>query len=268
MSNSTDHRRLPLRKTSAARKRRKTSLRQQPEPVMVSDNIMNKIPQDVVVTKILARVASSSLLDLLNANQTCKFFRDAGKDNWVFQHVSMDALQVVQWKNSSDHVSSFLKRCEEAQNPEALYRLGMVEFFNRKEIETGRELLQKASDLGHTVATYMLGIVLLDSSDEQTMRKGRELLNNVLTKGPKRSRNEEVQDCREKSLTLLRQLWINEFLHRPKKIKCDKPTCMDQAHKKRNEWSPNKGYDEDVVECEACKCNRELILFCDKLGIY
>ncbi|MCL7048311.1 hypothetical protein MKW94_012345, partial [Papaver nudicaule] len=86
--------------------------------------MINSIPHEIL-GEILANVASSSLVDHLNANQTCKLFNEAGQDEFILRHASIDKLPVIQWTPKRE-VASFLKRCEHAQNPEILYRQGMV----------------------------------------------------------------------------------------------------------------------------------------------
>ncbi|KAI3940620.1 hypothetical protein MKW92_047110, partial [Papaver armeniacum] len=55
---------------------------------------------------------------------SCKLFREAGCDNLIFEHASAEQPPIIQWYPKPE-VSTFLKQCEEAQNPEVLYRQGM-----------------------------------------------------------------------------------------------------------------------------------------------
>ncbi|KAI3997699.1 hypothetical protein MKX01_040672 [Papaver californicum] len=222
------------------------------------DMPMTKSIPHEVLTEILAKVASSSLVDHLNVNQTCKFFHEAGQDDFILRHASIDELPVIQWISKAE-VASFLKRCEHAQNPEALYRQGMVEFFYNNQIELGRELLQKSSDSGHKVATYVLGIIFLDSGDNQSILRGRELLNRILTKrsNNKTSRGEDVEECRKKSRRVIRQLWVNNSLNPSQCQTCNSSSCLS-SQKNTNGWSSDY---EDMSDCEICRCNREFSHF-------
>ncbi|KAI3963618.1 hypothetical protein MKW92_036651 [Papaver armeniacum] len=219
--------------------------------------MIKSIPHEVL-TEILAKVASSSLVDHLNVNQTCKFFHEAAQDDFILRHASLDELPVIQWTSKAE-VASFLKRCEHAQNPEVLYRQGMVEFFYNNQIELGRELLQRSSNSGHTVATYVLGIIFLDSGDHQSILRGRELLNRILTKrsNNKTSRGEDVEACRKKSRRVIRQLWVNNSLNPSQSQACNSSRCTT-GQKNVNGWSSNY---EDMSDCEICRCNREFSHF-------
>ncbi|MCL7048696.1 hypothetical protein MKW94_012283 [Papaver nudicaule] len=149
--------------------------------------MINSIPHEVV-TEILAKVASASLVDHFNANKSCKLFHEAGCDNFILRHASVQELPIIQWcPNKSKVSSTFLKQCEESQNPEVLYRKGM-------------ELLHKAANLGHVVAAYVLGIILLDDAgDDQEVLRGKQLLSRSLTREKctrKRSRSGgEIEEC-------------------------------------------------------------------------
>ncbi|XP_026411145.1 uncharacterized protein LOC113306420 [Papaver somniferum] len=96
---------------------------------------IKSVPREVF-TEILAKVASASLADHFNANQSCKLFHEAGCDNLIFQHASVEELPITQWYPKPE-VSTFLKQCEEAQNPEVLYR--------QEDVLGGKQLLTQKS---------------------------------------------------------------------------------------------------------------------------
>ncbi|KAI3855706.1 hypothetical protein MKX03_022659 [Papaver bracteatum] len=77
--------------------------------------MIKSIPHEVL-TEILAK------LDLISF---CKFFHEAAQDDFILRHASLDELPVIQWTSKAE-VAPFLKRCENAQNPEVLYRQGMT----------------------------------------------------------------------------------------------------------------------------------------------
>ncbi|KAI3907020.1 hypothetical protein MKW92_008600 [Papaver armeniacum] len=205
---------------------------------------INSIPREVF-TEILAKVASASLVDHFNANQSCKLFREAGSDNLIFQHASVEQLPIIQWYMKPE-VSSFLKQCEEAQNPEVLYRQGM--------------LLYKSASLGHIVAAYVLGIILIDAGDdEEDVLRGKQLLTQKSGCTRKRSRNGEIEECRKKAKKSIDGMWVNNSLSGAKKYSCNNLECTAR----------NQTYEADnqVLECETCSCNKELAYFYDILGI-
>ncbi|XP_043694257.1 putative F-box protein At1g67623 [Telopea speciosissima] len=117
------------------------------------------LPKELL-TEVVARVGSSAVTDLFNLKQTCKQLYRAGLDTEVLRRVSLENLQAIPWGFSPGY-HSFIRQCEENGNPEALFNHGVVEYFSTKEYESGIELLKKATDLGHEVAAYMLGLILL-----------------------------------------------------------------------------------------------------------
>ncbi|XP_043714682.1 putative F-box protein At1g67623 [Telopea speciosissima] len=113
-----------------------------------------------LLTEVVARVGSSAVTGLFNLKQTCKQLYRAGLDTEVLRRVSLEKLLEIPWRVSLGY-HSFIRQCEENGNPKALFKQGMVEYFSRKEYELGVELLKKATYLGHEVAGYMLGLILL-----------------------------------------------------------------------------------------------------------
>ncbi|KAI3991755.1 hypothetical protein MKX01_038153 [Papaver californicum] len=222
--------------------------------------MINSIPHEVF-TEILAKVASASLIDHFNANQSCKLFHEAGCDNLIFRHASVEELPIIQWCPKSE-VSSFLKQCEEAKNPEVLFRQGMVEFFNNKETELGKKLLHKSADLGHIVAAYVLGIILIDAGDDEDVLMGKQLLSRSLTQKRctrKRSRSGEFEECRKKAKKIIGGMWVKNSLSGAKRYTCNNLKCTARIQ--------TYEADNEVLECETCNCNRELAYFYDMLGI-
>ena len=57
------------------------------------------------------------------AASSCKTLHEVSNDPPVLQRVSLDKCHPVAWKQEE---KSFLERCTNAENPEALYRTGMV----------------------------------------------------------------------------------------------------------------------------------------------
>ncbi|KAL5712314.1 hypothetical protein ACHQM5_014501 [Ranunculus cassubicifolius] len=211
------------------------------------------IPKDVITT-IAARVGSSSLPDLLNLKQSCKTFYELGGDNFVFQNVSMEKLPAIPWILSQD-ASYFLRRCQETENPEALYRLGMVEYFSNTRLELGQAFLARAAYLGHIEASYILGIILI-CTDSQSRIQGIEHLNNVEIHRTN-SQDPGFSERRQKSLTLLRNMWLNHFILLEQPI-CTNPNCkkIEQRHGWEEYWE---------FSCEACKYEHEVNAFCRML---
>ncbi|KAI3897360.1 hypothetical protein MKX03_021955 [Papaver bracteatum] len=153
----------------------------------------------------------------------CELFREAGCDNLIFQHASVGELPIIQWCPKPE-VFTFLKQCEEAQNP---------------------ELLQKSANLGHVVAAYVLGIMLIDAGDdEEDVLRGKQLLTPKSRCMSKRSRSGEIQECRKKAKKSIGGMWANNSLSGAKKYSCNNLECTAR----------NQTYEADN-ECETCNCN-------------
>ncbi|KAI3800338.1 hypothetical protein L1987_28428 [Smallanthus sonchifolius] len=166
-----------------------------------STKTIGSLPQDLLVD-VLARVASSSFTDVFNAKLSCKEFLESTKDDYIFQCISIDKFPLTHWFPPSKRVLSFLTRCLNKGNSESLFRQGMIEYFKLVDIESGLEYLKRAVEKGHPEATYVYGMILLSSGDQQ----GLNLLNFM---NYSRSRNWNVQDCRDKISSILSQMWIN-----------------------------------------------------------
>ncbi|KAB2622386.1 F-box protein [Pyrus ussuriensis x Pyrus communis] len=76
----------------------------------------------------LTKVVSRSLKYLFLAKMVCKKFNQISQDNRIFEHINIREFEgfnpFTSWSNNED-VSTFLKRCMECGNSNALYMLGM-----------------------------------------------------------------------------------------------------------------------------------------------
>ncbi|KAJ7979073.1 F-box protein [Quillaja saponaria] len=114
---------------------------------------INSLPNELL-QQVLARVAATSFSDIYNAKLSCKAFLGAAEDDFIFEHISMDKFPRNSW-DPSNKVFSFLKRCLQSGNAEALYRKGMMDYFSDLQIESGRECLKRAAQKGHMEAKYV-----------------------------------------------------------------------------------------------------------------
>ncbi|KAK9276742.1 hypothetical protein L1049_006278 [Liquidambar formosana] len=142
-----------------------------------------------LIVDILAHVGASSFMDLFNAKLCCKVFNEAAKHDLVYMHVCLKKIPTNPWC-PSEQLSSFLMRCRECGNPEALFRQGLLEYFNREERELGLNYFQRATISGHIEASYILGIINLCSGE---LGIGIQLLDSI-----RRSRVTRVGECRRK----------------------------------------------------------------------
>ncbi|XAR64435.1 hypothetical protein NMG60_11024770 [Bertholletia excelsa] len=217
---------------------------------------ISSLPLDILVD-VIARVAANSFCDLFNAQLCCKEFDRAGEDKYTLQHVSIDKLPVIHRWLGREEVNSFFNRCMDSGNPEALFRQGMVEYFNTMRVEVGLEFLRRAAEQGHAEATYVYGMILLSTGGPSSLL-GLQILNTLTSS---ESINKKIQDCRERIRTILRAMWIkNRSICQPPRL------CHNHATpttKVTETWGGRRI--EDDGSCEACKWDSEFNLFCNML---
>uniref|UniRef100_A0A5B7BAW8 At2g35280-like TPR domain-containing protein n=1 Tax=Davidia involucrata TaxID=16924 RepID=A0A5B7BAW8_DAVIN len=191
-----------------------------------------------LLIEVLSRVASSSFTDLFNAKLCCRDFLGAAEDDYILEHVSIDRFPVIPWFTSGETIS-FLNRCKESGNPEALYRQGMVEYFSLKKVESGLDYLKRAADKGHAEASYVYDIILLCSE------------------GKSRSKSLRIQICRKRIKALFQEMWVNNNIIPQQHSCCNAKGCIVEGRR----WDLG----EDVVCCDTCRWYQEVISFCSML---
>ncbi|KAK9292663.1 hypothetical protein L1049_020641 [Liquidambar formosana] len=196
------------------------------------------LPNELVI-QVLGRVAAASHTDLFNAKLSCKLFHEVSDDTYVYQQVSLERFPVVPWP-TSEQASSFFEKCKECGNPEALYRQGLIEYFDHMRLELGLQCIKRAANLGHVEASYILGIILL-CSGEEFRQQAIQLLDSI-----RNSRVTKVGECRKKLKATLRGMWVmNKLNPKQKPMECK----MRDQHKRTKGWSTE---DDDDLHCQAC----------------
>ncbi|KAF9622703.1 hypothetical protein IFM89_032883 [Coptis chinensis] len=223
--------------------------------MLESNSILETIPRDLVL-EILVPLASSSLSDICNTKRSCKTLNELGNNSYVLRYVSLEGVEVVQWEPSPE-LLSFLPRCEESGNPEALYRRGMVEYFCNNKHEDALKFLERATNLGHEEAAYVLGIILLCNKDE-SKEWGIELLNKVEKR--KRSRNIGLSELRNKCKAIVRKIWLNNVVC-PEEPLCSTLACKNNKRKRGQGWDLSDEDEQVMFDCKACKWDHERTLF-------
>ncbi|EXC25503.1 hypothetical protein L484_009811 [Morus notabilis] len=209
-----------------------------------------------LVLEILACVSASSLRDLFSAKLSCKLFKKIAQEDYIYRKISLDDFFVVDIYLNAE-ATSFFNRCLECGNLEALYQQGLFEYFtDHRRKQSGLALLEKAANSSHLGASYVLGITLICSGDENAQRAGLELVANIKT-------SLQMQECRKKLAKSAGSLWKPrdvDFL-KPKLLTCPFPD------RKRSSWhlvGEENGYDH--LHCESCILNREIIHVCRMLS--
>ncbi|XP_050211148.1 putative F-box protein At1g67623 [Mercurialis annua] len=239
----------------------------------LNSNRFNNLPSELL-TEILAKVASTSAIDLFQAKTSCKDFRLAASDDYVFQNIEIDSFVDKSWKIRQNGASNFLERCNKCGNPESLFRQGMIDYFSNLKIDSGFECLKKAANKGHVVATYVYGIILVCYGGE-LRKKGLKLLFEL-----KRRSNSRliVKECREKVRKIFYEMWPNinyiigygpaeedEFKRKLKNCKCKAKLCSWTAvpRKESSVWKPprDEEFEDDKFSCQACLWDLEAFRF-------
>ncbi|XP_059451409.1 putative F-box protein At1g67623 [Corylus avellana] len=228
---------------------------------------IKSLPNDLLM-EVLVKVASASLTDLLKLKLSCKDFCGLVEDDYIFQHVSLKELPLV-WC-TRDEVLSFLKRCKQSGNPDALFREGIYGYFSSKNPGLGLEFLEKASKKEHIEATYMYGLILICSGGP-LKQHGFQLLSSLITSKLNGSR---IKECRRRVKDCIRSMWIKNNMARDQEPYCPKETCCNYGRipnsltAKRAGWLSNdyiENEDDKFTCCEYCRCHHEVHLFCNML---
>ncbi|KAA8529733.1 hypothetical protein F0562_034167 [Nyssa sinensis] len=234
------------RRTKTSRKKIKIT---KPRRELHNPAAIKSLPGDLLI-EVLGRVASSSFTDLFNAKLCCRDFLGLAEDDYILQHVSIDKFPVIPWFTSGEAIS-FINRCKESGNPEALFRQGMVEYFSFKNVESGLESLKKAAEKGHAEASYVYEIILL-CSEGGSNQESFELLNAV--------KSSKSASLRRSIKAMFQSMWVKNNNIMPQHHSCCNANgCIIELG---GRWDR----DEDkVVCCDACRRDQEVVSFCNML---
>ncbi|RYR67091.1 hypothetical protein Ahy_A03g013352 [Arachis hypogaea] len=167
---------------------------------------LNLLPRDIWV-RIAAKVS-------------CKVFLDAASSEAVYQHATMRVILLVSFLFYLDQSKRrFLDHCIEAENADAILRLGLTEYFWIACRGIGMELLARASTEGSVEAGYLFAMLLLcDHEDEEEVQRGVEMLEFIRTSG-------KVERCRE-----FFERWVDERPSDPRHaVACWSTNCFTRS---------------------------------------
>jgi hypothetical protein len=223
---------------------------------------INSLLNDLLM-EVFVKVASTSLHNLFNLKLSCKDFCELMEDDYIFQHVSLKKLLLV-WC-TKDEVLSFLKRCKENENLDALFRECIYGYFSSKNPKLGLEFLKKASKKIHIEASY------LNLFWVPLKQQGFWLLSSLITS---KLRGSRIKECRRRVKNCIRSMWINNNMIRDQESYCPEETCYNYGRTpnsltaKRVGWLSNdyiENEDDEFMCCEYCRCHHEVHLFCNML---
>ncbi|RYQ89664.1 hypothetical protein Ahy_B09g096194 isoform B [Arachis hypogaea] len=181
---------------------------------------MNLLSRDIWV-RIATKVASYSIKDLFNMQETCKVFLGAARSNAVYKEASMLELPIASflyYYGRPEH--SFIECCAEAGNTDAIHRQELMEYFWIARRGIGMELLSKASTEGSVEAGYLSTMLLLcDHENEEEVQRGVEMFESIRTSG-------KVERCMEFFANIFWKRWVDERPSDPgHAVACQSTTC-------------------------------------------
>ncbi|XP_071740602.1 putative F-box protein At1g67623 [Rutidosis leptorrhynchoides] len=215
-------------------------------------NILETLPQDMLV-KILSRVGQNSSNQLFILKLVCKSFLKLFEDPLVFKRLSLDRWRLSPWGNPK--LIYLFNLCTVFGNPNAIFRLGLIGYFDPKYTELGLEFLKRASNSQLKEAVYVYGLIMFASHQIEAKQNGLQLLNETFPPVP-----ELVVAVRIKVFDLLRQLWLfNRHPFDDVATTCpisDNDGYFPQFH----------GFEIVIPECMSCFWAYELGVFANRFA--
>uniref|UniRef100_A0A9I9D2C5 At2g35280-like TPR domain-containing protein n=1 Tax=Cucumis melo TaxID=3656 RepID=A0A9I9D2C5_CUCME len=223
----------------------------------LSSSLIVSLPNDLLI-EVLAKVASSSYVDLVRAKLATKLFLHASNDRYIFRHVSLknESFRNLLWNNTPEFWS-FVETCNNNENPESLYRKGMLEFFTHCNEASGLACLKLSAQKGYVDACYVYGVVLYaaDLVDE-----GLAYLKMCEVK-----LGNKMAECRRRVKEFVWYFWVKNKISIQSKTLCNNRTkCRVNERRDGWDWKDEDDYYGEHT-CEECKWKNEVSRFCNML---
>ncbi|XP_071727091.1 putative F-box protein At1g67623 [Rutidosis leptorrhynchoides] len=219
-------------------------------------NILETLPQDMLV-EIFSRVGQDSSEQLFIRKLISKSFLKLFVDHLVCKRMSLDRWDLVPWRNPKmDHI---IRRCYFFGNPNAIFRRGLINYFDKSYTELGLRLLEEAanSQIIEAVYVYVYGLIMFASHQIEAKHVGLQVLNKTFPPVPGL-----VVAVRTKVFHLLHDLWL--FNSRPFD---DVATRFPiSGHKDYFPHIRGSGFEMRIPECMSCFWAYELGVFAYRFG--
>ncbi|XP_071741000.1 F-box protein At2g35280-like [Rutidosis leptorrhynchoides] len=137
-------------------------------------NILHVLPNDIV-GEILSRVGQQSSVHLSVARLVCKDFFEQSEHYLVYRRLSLDRWPILAW--GIPEMVYLFYRCVLNKNPNAIFRLGLISYFDRVNTDLGLRYLEEASINGLNQAVYVYGLIMFSSHDLEEKDTGLKILN-------------------------------------------------------------------------------------------
>ncbi|XP_060183049.1 F-box protein At2g35280-like [Lycium barbarum] len=232
----------------------------------LKNNVLNSsitsLPNELL-SEVVARVASSSFMDYINAKLSCKIFNGVSDDRYVYRHISLEEFPTggSSWKRDNEErenkLSLFMRTCGECGNAEALYQKGVVDFFRKERPEYAMKYLVKAAETGHLGAQYIISLIQVIMGDEELKQKAIASIGTMKATKPLRR---ALGECRKNLAHILRSIWVLNPM-----VLGQNPPCCSLHYKRsyKNKWRQWPSFDDEDDDdadfcCYACSCDEEV----------
>ncbi|XP_071688207.1 F-box protein At2g35280-like [Rutidosis leptorrhynchoides] len=177
------------------------------------NNIVDLLPDDLL-GEILSRVGQNSSTQLGVARLVCKAFYKQAHHPLVYQRLSFDRLPVGSW--GIPQMIYLYHRCLVNKNPNAIFRRGLLFYFDGKYSQDGLRYLKQASNCQLVEAVYVYGLVMFVSHDVNEKEIGLKIHNHTFPPIP-----DYVVAVRTKVYDLIHQTWrMNRHPFADVKMRC------------------------------------------------
>ncbi|CAH8389242.1 unnamed protein product [Eruca vesicaria subsp. sativa] len=112
--------------------------------------------------KILSKVATNHIWDFGSARVALPAFNQIGREEYFYK--SADLIHFNDWIDEVNAVRTYMLKCYQAGNPQAIYMRGMYEFFVLHLLDQGREKNCLAGERGFLLAKYVDDMLNLEFS--------------------------------------------------------------------------------------------------------
>jgi len=144
-------------------------------PKEESSLLLRTLPPEVLSSDVLGYLASSA--DRRSLQLACRQFRDATDRPYFLARLDIGGVGVEGRRglllegDSADDAVAKLVRYSRAGNMQAVYMLGMLKAYCFDSPRQGIALLRMCADQGYVRASYALGLVLRDSSRDESRNR-------------------------------------------------------------------------------------------------
>ncbi|CAH8382751.1 unnamed protein product [Eruca vesicaria subsp. sativa] len=237
---------------------------------------LDSLPEDLLV-EVSSYTGALSLSSVRNLRLVSKTFRKTCDETYVISRLSLHELPLFHWSKNQERFSNFFERCRRHENPEALYRKGLISYFLENQKQEGFNYLTKAAGKGNKEANYVYGMILICGRipegtallGGETKQEGFKVLSSLMK--PLMSKTlKELVELRDKirgkvwwrGIPVMKELksgYVQE------KCKCDGRTSKFIAY--NCVWH-RYGEDNDMntsCACVSCLWNHEVQRFFDNI---